>query len=141
VSLQAIAYVSSASPNLSPQRLEGIVGDAIAYNEMAGVTGVLLYDGQRFLQYIEGAEDAIVPIYARIVSATSHHELVELGRSKGELRLFPQWSMHWVRVSVVDLRIAVSSDWRSFGRQRANVPSQVPSGIDRMASLAGGAGR
>ena len=32
---------------------------AARFNFEAGVTGVLLYDGHRFLQYIEGPEDSI----------------------------------------------------------------------------------
>ncbi|MGM3151424.1 BLUF domain-containing protein, partial [Escherichia coli] len=57
--LRAIAYVSQASPDLSPERLDALVEDAARFNKLAGVTGVLLHDGGRFLQYIEGPPDGI----------------------------------------------------------------------------------
>ena len=39
---------------------------------------MLLYDGHRFLQYIEGPEDSINVVYSRILGAHSHCELLEL---------------------------------------------------------------
>ena len=50
MSLHAIAYVSQARPELAPQELDALLADATAFNRMAGVTGVLMFDGERFLQ-------------------------------------------------------------------------------------------
>ncbi|WP_232015531.1 BLUF domain-containing protein [Stenotrophomonas maltophilia] len=62
---------------------------AARFNLEAGVTGVLLYDGHRFLQYIEGPEDSINVVYGRILGARSHCELLELGRGRVSGRFFP----------------------------------------------------
>ncbi len=48
---RAIAYVSEASRNLTEQRLQQLVAEAVQFNESADVTGTLLFDGSRFLQY------------------------------------------------------------------------------------------
>ncbi|QHB71789.1 BLUF domain-containing protein [Stenotrophomonas sp. 364] len=133
--LQSIAYVSNASPSLSLRHLSGLVLDAAAYNEMASLTGVLLYDGERFLQMLEGPEDAIAPAYDRIRCAKSHSGITELGRRNGGERHFPWWSMHLVVVSRVDLRIALSSDWRGLAQRRVEDVYQVPMGLDRLVAL------
>ena len=67
--LRAIAYVSRALPDLSARRLQALVDDAARFNKMAGVTGVLLHDGGRFLQYLEGPPDGIGSVYERILQA------------------------------------------------------------------------
>ena len=54
--LRAIAYASEAVASLSAERLRGLVNDAVAFNEAADITGVLLFDGHRFLQYLEGPQ-------------------------------------------------------------------------------------
>lgn len=56
--IRAVAYVSEA-PDTDLRKVDQIVADAAAFNLQAGVTGVLLFDGTRFLQYIEGPEDGL----------------------------------------------------------------------------------
>lgn len=91
--LRAIAYVSKVLPDLSAERLHVLVEDAARFNKLAGVTGVLLHDGDRFLQYIEGPPDGIDSVYERILQAGSHIDIVELARGRLGQRQFPYWSM------------------------------------------------
>ena len=56
---RAVVFVSEASPYLSAGRLVKLMGDAERFNRQAGVTGVTLYDGARFLSYMEGAPDGL----------------------------------------------------------------------------------
>ncbi|MFB3130618.1 MAG: BLUF domain-containing protein, partial [Lysobacteraceae bacterium] len=58
--IRAVAYVSEAGPavagdpfGLGSGKLDDLVDDAARFNRSAGVTGVLLFDGSRFLQYME----------------------------------------------------------------------------------------
>ncbi len=53
---RAIAYVSEASRSLTEERLQRLVAEAVQFNESVDVTGALLFDGSRFLQYLEGPE-------------------------------------------------------------------------------------
>ena len=102
--LRAIAYVSQALPDLSADRLKALVDDAARFNKLAGVTGVLLHDGGRFLQYIEGPPDGIDSVYERILQAGSHVDIVELARSRLGQRQFPYWAMR-VPVSYTHLTL------------------------------------
>jgi Sensors of blue-light using FAD len=114
--LRAIAYVSRALPGLSAERLQAVVEDAARFNKMAGVTGVLLHDGDRFLQYIEGPPDGIDSVYERILQAGSHIDIVELARGRLGQRQFPYWSMRALPVEAMLLRQLSASDWSGFSR-------------------------
>ncbi|HIE1099686.1 MULTISPECIES: BLUF domain-containing protein [Stenotrophomonas] len=114
--LRAIAYVSRALPGLSAERLQAVVEDAARFNKMAGVTGVLLHDGDRFLQYIEGPPDGIDSVYERILQAGSHIDIVELARGRLGQRQFPYWSMRALPVEATLLRQLSASDWSGFSR-------------------------
>ena len=50
MSLHAIAYASEARADLQTTDLDRLLADATAFNRVAGVTGVLMFDGSRFLQ-------------------------------------------------------------------------------------------
>ncbi|WP_286075727.1 BLUF domain-containing protein [Stenotrophomonas sp. 59] len=114
--LSAIAYVSRAQPDLSAERLHRLVEDAARFNKLAGVTGVLLHDGERFLQYIEGPPDGIDSVYERILQAGSHIDIIELGRGRLGQRQFPYWAMRSLPVDAAMLRQLSSSDWSGFTR-------------------------
>ncbi|ARQ89752.1 MULTISPECIES: BLUF domain-containing protein [Stenotrophomonas] len=114
--LRAIAYVSRALPELSVDRLQALVEDAARFNKLAGVTGVLLHDGDRFLQYIEGPPDGIDSVYERILQAGSHIDIIELARGRLGQRQFPYWSMRALPVDATLLRQLSSSDWSGFSR-------------------------
>lgn len=86
------------------------------FNLEAGVTGVLLYDGLRSLQYIEGPEDSINVVYSRILSARSHRELIELGRGRVSGRFFPHWSMRLLWVEASEIRSVAHGNWDRLSR-------------------------
>ena len=117
--LCAIAYVSQAKADLPVERMHALVDDAARFNKMAGVTGVLLNDGQRFLQYIEGPPDGIDSVYERILRAGSHHDLMELARGHLGQRQFPYWSMRVLPVEASLLRQLAAGDWSGFARTLA----------------------
>lgn len=119
MSLCAIAYVSEASPGLSIDHVDDLSRDAFVFNRQAGVTGILLYDGARFMQYIEGPEDSIHIVYSRIVRATSHHEMVLLARGDVISRRFPYWSMRLLPAEPSEVRDISMGDWTVFSRRGA----------------------
>jgi hypothetical protein len=114
--LRAIAYVSQSKPDLSAERLQALVEDAARFNKVAGVTGVLLNDGERFLQYIEGPPDGIDSVYERILQAGSHVDIVELARGRVGQRQFPYWAMRELPVDAALLRQLSAGDWSGFAR-------------------------
>lgn len=124
--LCAIAYRSDAADGLTVDRLNTLVRDASHHNRLAGVTGVLLCDGNRFLQYIEGPEDGIEFVYSRLLNAKSHKNVAELARGHGGVRRFPYWSMHWIPVEQHELHAVAVADWTLIEKHRSESGVVVP---------------
>lgn len=133
--LQAIAYCSRAASGLTLEDVERLAAAAATFNFAADITSVLLTDGCRFLQYLEGPEQGIKQAYRRIINARSHLDMVELGRSRGHQRRIPHWPMRWLLVEPEDLRIAIVSDWRGLAHRSEVDVFQVPSGMERLIDL------
>ncbi|MHC1652227.1 BLUF domain-containing protein [Stenotrophomonas maltophilia] len=131
---RAIAYVSEASPRLTEERLQQLVADAVQFNESVDVTGTLLFDGSRFLQYLEGPEAGINAAYTRILAAGSHSGIVELNRGRVGRRQFPHWRMRSVRVDELALGKIAISDWTGFVRSASALESGA-SALDRLLSI------
>lgn len=138
--VQAVVYISKACPEiasdplgLNSRALEAMVDDAARFNRDAGVTGVLLFDGRRFLQYMEGPEDGLRVAYSRVLNATSHVELVELRRGRVGTRRLPFWPMQWLPVDPEKFDTIARSDWLGFSRQ-LNRQSSPATGMDHLAA-------
>lgn len=58
--LRAIAYTSVAFEGIQASDIDRILAAATSFNKVAGVTGVLMFDGTRFLQYFEGPKTASI---------------------------------------------------------------------------------
>jgi hypothetical protein len=135
MTLQAIAYASEAAVDLSNHQLDRLVERAAAHNRLAGVTGILLFDGCRFLQYIEGPDDGLSVVYSRIVNAHEHCRVVELARGRVSQRHMPYWSMRWIPIADSQFQEAAFSDWNSLsGRTMSS--SAVCTGVQRLAEIA-----
>lgn len=132
--LRAIAYRSKAVQGVTADQLKALVRNAAHHNRLAGVTGVLLCDGSHFLQYIEGPEDGIERVYARVLDSRSHTDVVELARGEGNVRRFPHWSMHWIAVEEHELHAAAVADWTSVARSPC-ASDDVSPGVARLAAL------
>ncbi len=97
--MHAIAYVSSAAWNLRDEDLAFIVAESRGRNLASGLTGVLLYCDGNFMQYLEGAQDAVLEAYQRIRQSERHYQLNELMNQPIEEREFGDWTMGFSRTS------------------------------------------
>lgn len=112
--IQAIAYTSEAVPGFGLNEADDLGRRAAEFNMRAGVTGLLLFDGARFLQYLEGPEDGIAVVYSRVKNSRCHTGMMELGRARTGRRHFPYWAMRMLISEPAELRGAVGKDWSSF---------------------------
>jgi hypothetical protein len=85
-----LVYVSSVvgRPNVAD-----ILAVSRRNNAHAGLTGLLYGDDQRFMQVLEGPEDAVEAAYARIKTDPRHCAAVILSRRTIEEREFGPWEM------------------------------------------------
>lgn len=77
------------------------MADAARFNTSAGVSGVTLYDGRRFLAYMEGPPDGLDVAFSRAAGASSHGELIELARGRVGLRRLPYWPMGCIALGML----------------------------------------
>jgi hypothetical protein len=91
--LHSIAYVSSARTEIPAAKLELLLRKARLYNSTHGITGVLLYSGGNFLQFLEGPTHAVMQAYHRIRLSPLHGDLIELISEPTPSRHFAGWSM------------------------------------------------
>lgn len=130
---EAISEIAAGGLGQADGRLCAIIDDAARFNRDAGVTGVLLFDGERFLQYLEGPEDGLSVAYSRVVGARSHTALVELQRGRVGTRRMPFWPMRWLPVQAQELTQMARADWTSFF-QRGDPAASNASGMDLLLS-------
>jgi hypothetical protein len=89
----SMAYVSAATEPMSDDDLASLLAVSRANNERDGVTGALLYSGDRFVQILEGP-DAAVRSKVDAIGADPRHRNVEIMRERQIAeRQFPEWTM------------------------------------------------
>jgi hypothetical protein len=101
--MKRIIYASQATFDLSPEELVSLLEKARAKNEAAGLSGMLLYSNQSFLQVLEGDDDALARAYARIEVDDRHTNLRLLMEDEVHTPLFPDWTMGFEHVEDEDL--------------------------------------
>ncbi|WP_300974252.1 BLUF domain-containing protein [Sphingomonas sp. LHG3406-1] len=93
-----LAYTSLAALDLSVDQLFDIGQTARDLNALDGVTGLLLFNGTHFLQWVEGAPETVDELMERL-RRDQRHSAVEVRETQlANDRLFPDWSMKLVRV-------------------------------------------
>ncbi len=93
MSFYQIMYISSASGTVTPSQCATIARLAAASNRSVDVTGLLLFNGKRFLQVLEGPKAAVERIYDRIRQDDRHCAMVKLREMTIEAREFGEWGM------------------------------------------------
>ena len=88
-----LVYISSAKDVVSAQALAEILAVSRRNNVRADVTGLLVVGGRRFLQALEGPEQAVLATYARIQNDPRHRACVLISSRTVPERAFGEWSM------------------------------------------------
>lgn len=88
-----LVYLSSAAPAFRPSMLPSIVDRASVNNAANGVTGMLCYFDNSFLQFLEGDEDDVRQTFQRIRKDSRHQGVIEVFGQPISERAFSNWSM------------------------------------------------
>jgi hypothetical protein len=96
--IHRIVYISCARPFLGSDDAFAIAAYSSDWNALNNVTGLLLFNGEHFLQAIEGPPERVLPLLDRI-KADIRHNLVQVAESQAvPARIFPDWSMRFKHV-------------------------------------------
>lgn len=83
--------------NLPPEgrkvELGLLFSQARSHNKSQGITGALLVADDWFVQTLEGEQDAVRALYARISRDPRHHRVALLTAGPAQERVFSRWSM------------------------------------------------
>lgn len=98
-----IIYSSQATNSMSAANLEEILTDARNGNKQRGITGVLMYFDDVFVQILEGDRDAISELMVSIARDSRHHSLKVFYEAEVEKRAFESWSMAYLNPTAEDI--------------------------------------
>lgn len=88
-----LLYISTASKRMSASQLSAILDTARQRNQATGLTGLLVFTGEHFMQLLEGDRKAVEAVFASICLDDRHNGVVKLVAEPAETRACPSWSM------------------------------------------------
>lgn len=96
-----ITYISTAK-DVGDADLSAILEASRRNNVRDGITGLLLFNGKRFLQALEGPETLVQHAYDRIKADARHRAAVTLASSTVAAPQFGGWDMAFQRVAAFE---------------------------------------
>ena len=100
--LVRLIYASKVSACCDFKALHSILTASMRNNPKRGLTGVLCYDPQYFLQWLEGPVEEVHALYSLILQDARHNGSLLLDNSPIRERFFPDWAMAYLSTQVVD---------------------------------------
>ncbi|WP_455210151.1 BLUF domain-containing protein [Kaarinaea lacus] len=94
--LVRLIYASKVAPRIGPEDIESILACARRHNAKLGVTGLLCFSQDYFLQCLEGARSQVSTVYQTILRDPRHDGIVLLDYKEIVKREFAQWSMGYI---------------------------------------------
>lgn len=95
--LYNLVYCSRASPGVDQAEVERIIKSARRWNPANGITGLLVFGGGIFFQWLEGPRDSVMGLMRLLQSDPRHESIVPLTETEEvRERMFPDWDMELV---------------------------------------------
>jgi hypothetical protein len=93
-----LVYISRAARPLDDPNLTRLAASAARFNGSHAITGLLLHDGGRFIQALEGSQPQVEALMARIARDPRHDAIAFVERRAVASRQFGGWAMDARRV-------------------------------------------
>jgi hypothetical protein len=100
--LVRLLYASRAKKPPTPDEIEGILSQGRAHNAALGLTGILCWSGDVFMQVIEGGRGPVNMLYRQIAADARHTDVVLLSYEQIVERRFGGWTMGQVNLGKVN---------------------------------------
>lgn len=101
--MKRLCYMSRAQHGLGNTARDAILQASIRNNTLAGITGLLLCDGSRFLQALEGEDQSVDDCWNRIRQDDRHFDAVVVEESPIQHREFGGWALNCRSQLVIDV--------------------------------------
>ena len=103
--LVRLLYASRATTPLNSSVQESILEQSRAHNPKAGITGVLCFSDELFIQVLEGGRDEVCELYNTIVRDGRHQQVRILSFEEIRERRFGSWTMGQVNLAKVNASV------------------------------------
>jgi hypothetical protein len=101
--LYNLVYCSRAAAGVDDAAVERIIATSHRHNPARGITGLLVFGGGIFFQWLEGPRDNVTELMATLKTDPRHENVVMLSTTEEvRERLFPDWDMELV--TATDIR-------------------------------------
>jgi len=125
--LVQLVYFSSVVGGLVQDDIQSLLKHAQQKNSAAGVSGLLLFSNQHFLQVLEGPRTEVNTTYYRIQNDKRHRDPIILLYKDIHARDFCNWAMSWA----TDVKIKKEIYFRYCSR-----PEFLPNDLTGESALA-----
>lgn len=119
-----LIYQSRARSLMPSRALSRLLVQARSNNQRLGITGVLLVQSGRFMQWLEGDEATVRTLYDTIRHDDRHCDVNLLLTARAPSRVFPDWAMSVERMALAHM--PHTTDLHRFLQAR-RVPTAAPS--------------
>ncbi|MGL5002731.1 MAG: BLUF domain-containing protein [Casimicrobium sp.] len=93
-----LVYVSTCAPGLKLDDVYAIMRAADPHNVEQGISGMLCWSGEFFLQCLEGERAQVSRLFAKICGDTRHTDIEILIAAPTNVRWFGEWGMGFSRL-------------------------------------------
>ncbi|GHD74680.1 BLUF domain-containing protein [Vogesella fluminis] len=100
--LVRLLYASRAAQPYSAEVLDSILAQSHKHNPVRGLTGILCYSGDIFIQVLEGSRAEVSSLYNSIVRDPRHQNVELLHFEEIRERRFANWTMGQVNLAKVN---------------------------------------
>jgi hypothetical protein len=100
--LVRLLYASRAAEAVTQDLIEAILQSSRKHNPVLGITGVLCYGGDVYMQVLEGGREAVNELYNKIVRDERHRDIALLHYQEVGERKFAGWTMGQVNLAKVN---------------------------------------
>lgn len=101
--LYEVLYVSTIAPTAPISVVADIAARSRAWNKAQDITGLLIFDGLRFCQQIEGSQKQVLALIERISSDTRHSNITIFHHGSLAERRFRSFSLAFTDVNDMDV--------------------------------------
>lgn len=100
--LVRLLYASRATTPLSTAIVDSILAQSRANNPSQGITGILCFSEDLFIQVLEGGRDEVCNLYNKLVRDERHCDVLILTYDEIPERRFGGWTMGQVNIAKIN---------------------------------------
>lgn len=97
--MHLIVYTSYAVHSFGREEISRLRAFSASVNRFNDITGLLVFDGKRFIQAIEGEPDTVIATMNRIYNDRRHTKIVMMEDRPTAFRQFGSWSTEYREIS------------------------------------------